>query len=317
LDYALLLLLLRDCPSAKKMLEAALPWLERVADAIADPQAALDLAVGRDALGEVLRELGDAQSARKLHSLAIESLTQLAGESPTKAEYRLRQALNRSYFGQAASATNSVVEATEAWAASERLLDELIQQANAGGASSAGDLAGYRNARGFVRTHRGYQLWRQADEAAAKTFGDALADFRFAAEVASPAPDHVHDLAWFYVKCPIAALRDSASAVRLATSASSAVPANVTFLGTLGAAQVRAESYAVGAETLRRALDARSPGDPRDWMFLAVAQARLNQPDQARQSWDKGLKRLGELCPANVELRALEKEFAPLFGDAP
>jgi tetratricopeptide (TPR) repeat protein len=316
LDYALLLHLMRDCPSAKKMLEAALPWLERVANASSNPQEVFELAIGRDALGEVLRDLGDAEAARQLHALAGQSLARLATDFPMVPEYRFRRALNRSYFGQSVAAARADAEAHEAWAGAERLLDDLIREASAAGATSAGDLARYHQARGFVRMYRGYLSWsRDNADGAQRAFGEALADLRSATKVGAAAVEYVHDLAWFQVKCPLDSLRAADDAVRAAEQASSTVPANVNFLGTLGAAQIRAKNFADGAATLRRVIEARPPGDPRDWLFLAVAQTKLNKRDEARQSWKTGLDRMQALCPASVELRAIEKEFAPLFGE--
>jgi uncharacterized protein HemY len=145
--------------------------------------------------------------------------------------------------------------------------------------------------------------------------GEALADFRAAVAVERPAAEYLHDLAWFRVRCPVATLRDAAEAKKLADQLTREVPANVNFLGTLGAAQVRAEEFALGAATLRRAIEARSPGDPRELMFLAVAEMKLKENDRARQSWKKAIDRLRELCPASVELRAIQREFAPLFSE--
>src|SRR5262249_39260140 len=59
-------------------------------------------------------------------------------------------------------------------------------------------------------------------------------------------------------------------------------------LNTLGATLVRADRADEAVKVLNESITKqRGKGSPEDWLFLALAQLRLKQPDEARKSLDK------------------------------
>jgi hypothetical protein len=68
----------------------------------------------------------------------------------------------------------------------------------------------------------------------------------------------------------------------------------------------------VGAlnESVRR----RKGGDAFDWLFLALAHAKLGRPDEARRWYDRAARRMDAPPPRDAALGLLRAEAASLLG---
>ena len=103
------------------------------------------------------------------------------------------------------------------------------------------------------------------------------------------------NLAWLLATCPEAKFRDPKRAVELAVNAVKGAPKEAPFRTTLGLARYRAGDWEGAARDLEEALKLlqatrgfdRCVG--RSLLFLAMAQQRLGQGQQARQTHDRAL----------------------------
>jgi len=115
-------------------------------------------------------------------------------------------------------------------------------------------------------------------------------------------------IAWWLATTPDEALRDPQRAVALAEEAVKLSPGEGTYHNTLGVARYRTGAFAKAIEALEASVRLRSGGDPYDWLFLAMAHARLGHRDEARREYDRAARWMAEKAPANPELAAMRAE---------
>ncbi len=92
-----------------------------------------------------------------------------------------------------------------------------------------------------------------------------------------------NDLAWFLINERDPAVADSQLAVSLAVQATQANPKVAAYWNTLGAAYYRAGSHPDAIAALERSIALSGEGTGFDYVFLALAHARLGQYEQAHQ----------------------------------
>jgi tetratricopeptide (TPR) repeat protein/WD40 repeat protein/serine/threonine protein kinase len=115
-------------------------------------------------------------------------------------------------------------------------------------------------------------------------------------------------LAWLLATCPDAALRDPRRAVALATEAVELQPNQGMYWNTLGAAHCRAGDWAAAIEALNESMELRQGGDAFDWFFLAMAEWRRGNKDEARRWYDKAAEWRAQKGEGNEELQRFEAE---------
>jgi tetratricopeptide (TPR) repeat protein len=149
--------------------------------------------------------------------------------------------------------------------------------------------------------------WEEATAAYRRAVkGDDHGDKRFA---------RVHnDAAWFLATCPDPRFRDPGEAVRLAKRAVELDPGEGTLWNTLGAASYRAGEWQGAVDALNRSMDLRKGGDGWDWLFLAMAQWRLGNREQARKRYDQAVQWAEQNQPENEDVRRLRAEAAAVLG---
>jgi len=101
--------------------------------------------------------------------------------------------------------------------------------------------------------------------------------------------DCANDLAWLLVCHPDPASRDSASALALACEVVKECSDCEAYWNTLGVAYFRAGDLRSAIVALERALELGGGENPFDLVFLAMAQARLGNAEQARLLLDRTL----------------------------
>lgn len=109
--------------------------------------------------------------------------------------------------------------------------------------------------------------------------------------------------------------RDNKQAVEQARQRTADRPDNALYWNTLGAALYRAGDWKAAAQTLERAQQRRPPGKEHggDFLWLAMAQWRLNEREAARAAYQQGARWLKATLPHNPELRRLEREAAEVL----
>jgi tetratricopeptide (TPR) repeat protein len=152
-----------------------------------------------------------------------------------------------------------------------------------------------------------WQLGRQSE---------AAEPLRKALEVAPEDPAASNELAWFLAAHPEPRLRDAAQAVRLAKKAVAAKPQSADYQNTLGVAHYRNGDDKAAIATLETAMSLRGGGDGYDWFFLAMAQWRRGERDQARSWYDRAVEWMDRFEPNDQELRRFRAEAKALLTAA-
>ncbi|HEV8071946.1 MAG TPA: tetratricopeptide repeat protein, partial [Planctomycetaceae bacterium] len=119
-----------------------------------------------------------------------------------------------------------------------------------------------------------------------------------------------NNLAWTFATCAETQLRDSARAVALAKKAVDLEPKQGMWWNTLGAAEYRAGDWKAALEALKKSMELRNGGDSFDWFFVAMANRRLGNQQEARKWYDKAVKRMF----LNEELWRFRAEAVSLLG---
>jgi uncharacterized protein HemY len=119
-------------------------------------------------------------------------------------------------------------------------------------------------------------------------------------------------LAGFLATCQEPKYRDPRLAVELATKAVEADSRNDIFWGTLGLAHYRAGKWQDAVRAIDRA---QALGSGEDVLFVrAMAHWRLNEKDQARQWYDRGVRWMEKHAPKNAEVRRFRAEAEEVLG---
>ncbi|MBO0697725.1 MAG: protein kinase [Zavarzinella sp.] len=159
---------------------------------------------------------------------------------------------------------------------------------------------------------------------------EALAHFRRAADLLPNDPNPLNSLAWELTTSSEPKLRDPARAVTLAKKA---VELSLkqgddrdqpgrgrlgTYWNTLGVAQYRAGNPEEATDALQKSLDIASGLDRayvcEDWLFLAMANWKLDRTDEARKCYDRGVEWLVKKASKDEKLNRFRKEAAALLG---
>ena len=127
--------------------------------------------------------------------------------------------------------------------------------------------------------------------------------------------DCANDLAWLRANHPESARRDGASALALARQLVEECPDSAAYWNTLGVAHYRAGDARSAVAALDRAT-ALGGGTAFDDVFLAMAHARLGEPERARQALARAMVRSERDHPGHPELAGFCDEANSLITGA-
>jgi hypothetical protein len=127
--------------------------------------------------------------------------------------------------------------------------------------------------------------------------------------------DCANDLAWLRANHPDPARRDPASAVALARQIVEECPDSAAYWNTLGVAHYRAGDARAAVAALERATTLGG-GSAFDDIFLAMAHARLGEPEAARQALACAMVRSEREYPGHPELAGFCDEAHSLIAGA-
>jgi tetratricopeptide (TPR) repeat protein len=99
-----------------------------------------------------------------------------------------------------------------------------------------------------------------------------------------------NNMSWLLATCPDANLRDPARAVQLAQRAVELEKQNGNIWNTLGMAQYRAGDWKAAIKALDKSRELRQGGDAFDFYFLAMANQRLGQKEEALKWYRQGIE---------------------------
>jgi Tfp pilus assembly protein PilF len=146
----------------------------------------------------------------------------------------------------------------------------------------------------FQQLEAAQQARRATDAAANSEIGAARAAIRRSLELKPEDAWTCNTLAWLLATGPVS-LRDIERSVQLAQFASTKDPTQATYANTLGIALYRAARYPEAVTALESSLVRNAAHDqPFDLFFLSMCQARLGDPDKARETFDRARKLVDE-----------------------
>jgi serine/threonine protein kinase/WD40 repeat protein/tetratricopeptide (TPR) repeat protein len=154
--------------------------------------------------------------------------------------------------------------------------------------------------------------WRAESYAALGQNGLAAADHHKAEELAPDAPLQLNNHAWLLLTGP-RGKRDAEQALKLARRAVEGTPDGAAYVNTLGVAQYRNRQYREAIATLEHSLAlGKGKWDAFDLFFLAMCHQQLQEPEQARDCYDRAVRWFAaqtNLAPRYAdELRAFQAE---------
>jgi uncharacterized protein HemY len=91
-------------------------------------------------------------------------------------------------------------------------------------------------------------------------------------------------------------------------------PGQGALWNTLGVALYRTGDWRGCIDALEKSMDLTSGGDGSDWLFLAMAHARLENGNEARAWYDKAIAWIEEHRPDDEELGRFREEAEELLG---
>jgi serine/threonine-protein kinase len=137
---------------------------------------------------------------------------------------------------------------------------------------------------------------------------DAKESFQRALEVGTDDPTICNALAWFLATSTDATFRDPARSVELAKKAVELAPSNGAFWHTLGVAHYRAGEWNSAIAGLEKSMALRTGGDSFDWFFLAMAQGKLGNVEEAQCWHARAIEWMDKNQPNDEELRRFRLE---------
>jgi serine/threonine protein kinase len=267
-----------------------------------------DLASFHDSLAAFLRSQSDRPGAVAEYQESVDLWTHLAADFPNDEECRVNLAVRHRDL--------ALLQAeAEHWPEAKG----HFQQALRVQASLAADFP--KETSHQLKLAEGYMdfgrwLRQRGEPAASEQFRQALDLLTRLAEDVTPAQAGVaaNALAWFLATCPDPQFRNPTRAVEWAQKALSQAPQQGTFWNTLGVAHYRAGDPKAAVAALQKSTKLRGGGDALDWFFLAMAHWMLDEAEQARSWYQKGVRWMEQNQVRDEELRGFRAEAATLLG---
>jgi serine/threonine protein kinase len=149
---------------------------------------------------------------------------------------------------------------------------------------------------------------------AAHAYGRALSHYEAALGLN---PNHVaslNRLSWLLATCQDEHVRDAGRAVELAKKAVGLARRAGNLRTTLGVAHYRAGDWEAARAALVQATELRGGGDGFDWLFLAMANGRLGQRDEARAWYRQAAEWISKYRPGDRDLQRVRDEAAGVIS---
>jgi serine/threonine protein kinase/tetratricopeptide (TPR) repeat protein len=253
-----------------------------------------------DRLAELLPATGRPADAEPVLHRAVALREAMAAEGHAEPADRAAMASAHSRLG-------TLLAARGEFAAARRALEKAAED------QQTATIAATDLARCADLAARDDTLSSEARATAVRAYAGRARDlFRRAAE-AGDDPAAPYFLAWFLTACPVAELRDPSEAIRIARGILARAPGSWVAWATLGAAQYRADCPRDAVTALEHAAELNRGDLLHYGFFLAMAHHQLDDPDRARDCFDRTDRRL-QGVPRDDEVLRLRAEAAGFLG---
>jgi tetratricopeptide (TPR) repeat protein/serine/threonine protein kinase len=144
---------------------------------------------------------------------------------------------------------------------------------------------------------------------------DALNDYQKAVDLQPNNTEALDSLAWLLANGVDPKLRNPHRALELAKKATALAPKSAVSWQVMGWAYFRTGEWNAAVEALDKSIELQTGGgDAFRWFFLAMAQWKLNNKDEARKRYEQAVGWVQEHAPNNEELRRVRAEAAELLA---
>jgi serine/threonine protein kinase len=126
-----------------------------------------------------------------------------------------------------------------------------------------------------------------------------------------------NNLAWMLASRRESDPEDAALAIELAKKAVRLEPKRGAFWNTLGVAHYRGGQFSEAVRAIGESMELQDGGDANDWLFLAMAHHRLNDPDRASGWLDRALGWITTHAPNDPLIAQFRDEAESIVGPAP
>ena len=144
---------------------------------------------------------------------------------------------------------------------------------------------------------------------------DAISEFNVAVRTVPNSAEAQNTLAWFLATTADANLRDPAQALALSKKAVGLAPKDPALWNTLGVAYYRNGEWRDAITSLKKSEELMPEGRSENWIFLAMSYWQRDEPDKAREMYDKVVEWMKNK-PVSVELKRFREEANELLGIA-
>lgn len=256
------------------------------------------------ALGMILRDLNEDESALQLFDNAITLFGRLATEVPAVPEFRRRLGISLSSLGRTLHKLGRHEEAAEAFGNAQQVFEQSL-------ISDETD-EDTRNALAWVTFHLGMLLHETGEmDAATRQFAASFAEWsRLVKESAST--DRLYNFAFLLLHCPISEFHDGETAVERCIEATEAAPRNPRYWNLRALAALRTDDATECVRCVTVAESFRLRENAADSFLRGLAESHRGNAKAASEHLEKGIAIMDTQQPGNVELIRLRQELEAL-----
>jgi tetratricopeptide (TPR) repeat protein len=280
------------------------------------PRYRFELGSAHEGLGITYYTLQRFEDSKKAWQRAQKVLVALVDKYPNVPRYEYRLARAHSSVADAVSHLSQEEDAQEGYARAIALFDRLE--------SHLGRDPEYRRDRASTYYNWADLLMRLGDgkraielfRRSADIWEKLVADYGNVPFYQACLASCLNGLAWLLVCASDTEVHDPVEAVRLAERAVGLDDKQAHYWQTLGVARYRTRNWKGTVQALTQSLELGSGGQPGgDWIFLAMAHARLGHPKAiARSFYDKAVAWMEEHKPDDEELKRFRAEAEEVLG---
>jgi serine/threonine protein kinase/Flp pilus assembly protein TadD len=305
--------------AARTEYETARDLQQKLASAFpAVPKYQDDLASTHNNLGNLLDSLyGQRDAARAEYQLACALQQKLASAFPAVPQYQVDLGCSYNNVGLLLHDEGKWAESLTWYDLSIRTLTPIYEKDRRAVKERSYLRTSYTNrARAYDHLKKyveAAQDWEKATECNPTPTYVALTAYR-AALREEPNNAWLNDrLAWYLAHRRQTNIRDAKQAVRAAKKATELAPQERDYWHTLGIAHYRAENWKEAIAALMKSMELAQGGNSNDWLFLAMANWRLDNPVEARRWYDKAIEWMDEEPDNDELLHRFRKEAEELL----
>jgi tetratricopeptide (TPR) repeat protein len=259
-------------------------------------------------LAWLLTDTGRLGEAAELWQQTLEIDEKLLNDFPDVFEYQRRASYDYERYAEPLTAMHRTPEAETALRRALSIRERIVA-----------DLPGEKNVRALVWSHYKLGLLLEAtgkSEESVEAFSRAIGVVEKLIEEYPESPAHLEQLGWMLATCPAVQFRNPQRAITLIKQALQHSPKMAGYWHSLGVAQHYAGDPSAAIESLRKSMELGGGGDASQWLFLAMADWKKADRQEARTWYDKAVAWIEKNRAADLDLHRFRTEAEALLSGA-